>query len=44
MLKGESEFDEELEERSLFDLSPTPVMKSKEVEYNLKFLLKALIS
>jgi len=34
MLKGESEFDEELEERSLFDMSPSQVMKSKEVDYN----------
>jgi type I site-specific restriction endonuclease len=41
MLKGESEFDEELEERSLFDLSPTSVMKSKEVEYNPKIPIES---
>jgi type I restriction enzyme R subunit len=33
MLKGEPEFDAELEERSLFDISPA-VLPSKEIAYN----------
>jgi type I restriction enzyme R subunit len=33
MLKGESEFDAELEERSLFDISPT-LLPPKEITYN----------
>jgi len=33
MLKGEPEFDADLEERSLFDISPT-VLPSKEIAYN----------
>jgi hypothetical protein len=43
MLKGETELDLELEKRSLFDMSPAQMMRSKQVEYNNKILIEMLL-